>query len=205
MKTACLILLFLFSFGGCQNSIRKQKELISQTVYATGDSIKAGRVDLADSYSEQAMKLVAPPKQRLQITPVYKTTKNIKEPIAVLPTHYGDKTSVVKDSIEFQKLVLENEHLKKQFEMEKKSMDILVKSVDATNKQLLEEIEKQKSEKKSLFSWIWGLIGGLGLLGTVVLIAFFPAALPIVMNIFGIVAGWIRMLLESIKNLFNKR
>lgn len=46
--------------------------LVSKSVYATDDSIKAKRYDLAKSYSAQTIRLVPPPKasDRIKITPV---------------------------------------------------------------------------------------------------------------------------------------
>lgn len=203
------LLLYLFMFlgllgGSCQNAHVRQKESISQTVYATGDSLKAGRIDLANAYSEQAMRLVAPPKQRLVVRPVLKTSNGISEKIVVLPSQFQNTKTVVSGSDEFNKLITENSELKKQFELERKEMGLLVASIDKTNRDLAIELEKSKAEKKGLFSWIWGLVGGLGIIGTIVLVIAFPAALPIITNIFGIVMGWFKSLIASISNLFKK-
>lgn len=57
----------------------KRSQTLSRAVSATADSIKVARFDLASEYSEQAVRLAYPPKEKIKINPVVTTnTKNIE-------------------------------------------------------------------------------------------------------------------------------
>lgn len=66
-----LLLLSLFLCGCTTRFVEKQSEELSKVVYATSDSIDAGRFDLAEKYSKETTKLVVPPKQRIEVKPIY--------------------------------------------------------------------------------------------------------------------------------------
>lgn len=46
---------------------QKSNDDLSQAVYATNDSIHSGRFDLAEKYSDQSTRLIAPPANRIPI------------------------------------------------------------------------------------------------------------------------------------------
>jgi hypothetical protein len=71
-------LVFLLSFGlsSCTVYTEKRSEALSQAVFATSDSIEFARFDLASKYSKEAEKLAFPPKNRIEINPIY-TSDNI--------------------------------------------------------------------------------------------------------------------------------
>ena len=58
-------------FSGCTVYTEKQSEAASQTVYATKDAIDNARIDLAEQYINEAVKLIKPPKTRINIEPIY--------------------------------------------------------------------------------------------------------------------------------------
>ena len=66
-----VLILSLFLFG-CTVYTEKQSNALSQTVYATKDSLEAARIDLADSYINEAVKIVKPPKKRIAVEAIYK-------------------------------------------------------------------------------------------------------------------------------------
>lgn len=67
-----IIALFAIVFlSGCTVYTEKQTEAVSQTVYATKDSIDNARIDLAEQYINETARLVKPPKNRINIQPVY--------------------------------------------------------------------------------------------------------------------------------------
>lgn len=116
---SCLSILFLVS---CTVYTEKQSEALSQSVYATKDSIDYARIDLADSYSTESTRLVKPPKNRIQIQSVYK--KNIdsitssnkltptiinKQRVVIIPEKYRNDTVVVVSSQEYQQLLKDKE------------------------------------------------------------------------------------------------
>jgi hypothetical protein len=115
----CFILLFLNS---CTVYTEKQSEALSRSVYATKDSLDNARVDLADTYANESTRIVKPPKQRIDIKPIYK--KNIdtiasqskvkptiinKQRVLIIPEKYKNDTVVVVSSEEYQKLLKDKE------------------------------------------------------------------------------------------------
>lgn len=128
----CFISLCLFS---CTVYTEKQSEAISQTVYATKDSLDKARVDLADEYASQATRLIKPPKKRVQIESVYKQTIPVlasqskptpgqktsvnRQRAIIIPEKYKNDTVVVVSSEEYQQLLKDKEifaQLKKDFD-----------------------------------------------------------------------------------------
>jgi len=69
-KTIILVATALL-LSGCTVYTEKQSEAVSQTVYATKDSIDNARIDLAEQYINETVKLIKPPKKRIDIQPVY--------------------------------------------------------------------------------------------------------------------------------------
>lgn len=70
--SSILISCLLTSCGGGALSIKKKQSLlVSQETYAVHDSLKLGRIDLADKHSDLVVKLVPPPaaKNRIPIKP----------------------------------------------------------------------------------------------------------------------------------------
>jgi uncharacterized protein YgbK (DUF1537 family) len=63
--------LYLVCLSSCTVYTEKQSEAVSQSVYATKDSIDNARIDLAEEYINQAVKLIKPPKNRIDIQPIY--------------------------------------------------------------------------------------------------------------------------------------
>lgn len=73
-KKYLYILIFsLFLLPSCTHYVERQSQALSAATYATNDSIKAGRFELATTYSDQTLKLVVPPKKRIEIKPLYQT------------------------------------------------------------------------------------------------------------------------------------
>ena len=72
---------FLMCFGlsSCAVYTEKRSEALSQAVFATSDSIEFARFDLASKYSKEAEKLAFPPKNRIEINPVYTTNETVRK------------------------------------------------------------------------------------------------------------------------------
>lgn len=207
MKTAILRVVLgvalLFAAPSCQTAAKKQQEAIRQTVYATHDSLEAGRVDLGKKYIGEAVRLVPPPKKRVEVKPVFKTGISGKsEQIVILPETLSKKEVISVNTPEFEKLLAENTELKKQFDFERKEFSLLVKNVDNITRKLAEELEKEKNNSKGLWGWLMAAIGAFGLAGTVLLCVFFPPLIPVIMNIFNGIVGYVGSL---ISNIFKKK
>lgn len=64
-----LIFFVLLGNDGCVNSLAtKKKQSVSQSVWAIHDSFAVSRVDLAKKYSDESIRLIAPPSVRIKIS-----------------------------------------------------------------------------------------------------------------------------------------
>jgi len=71
-----LAFFFCLILCSCTIYTERRSEALSQSVFATSDSIVYARFDLAAKYSKEAEKLAFPPKKRIQINPVYTSVKS---------------------------------------------------------------------------------------------------------------------------------
>jgi hypothetical protein len=85
MKKTLLLFLLLTS---CTVYTEKQSEVVSQSVYATKDSISDGRIDLASEYINQVTEIIKPPKHPIKIDPVYEDDQTT----TVVQKHKPNKT-----------------------------------------------------------------------------------------------------------------
>lgn len=72
IKWLCILTIFVL-LSSCTVYTEKRSESLSQAVFASSDSIANARFDLAAEYSKQAERLAYPPKQRIEISPIYTT------------------------------------------------------------------------------------------------------------------------------------
>lgn len=72
-----ILIVFLILLCGCTVYTEKRSESLSQSVYATADSIRNARFDKAGEYADQAKRLAFPPKKPIKIDPII--TKNFKK------------------------------------------------------------------------------------------------------------------------------
>lgn len=122
MKKLLLFSFILLTLNSCTVYTEKQSEALSRSVYATKDSLDDARIDLADQYANESTRLVKPPKNRINILPVYK--KNIdnitsdskvkptivnKQRVIMVPEKYKNDTLVVVSSEEYQLLLKDKE------------------------------------------------------------------------------------------------
>ena len=135
----CLILIGLGT-PSCTYYTEKQTEEVSQTVYATKDSIDKARFDLADEYSTQATRLVKPPKNRIEIShlnaAVPQTLSNTehknttsKSPVVVIPERLRGMTVMVVNSEEY-KTLLQDKEAHEQLKLDYGTLDDTKKAVD---------------------------------------------------------------------------
>ena len=113
---SCLSMLFLTS---CTVYTEKQSEALSRSVYATKDSIDYARIDLADYYISESIRLVRPPKERVSIQSVYKkdevsTEKKVdtvvnKQRVLLIPEKYKSDKVITVNSQEYEQLLKDKE------------------------------------------------------------------------------------------------
>lgn len=123
--------------------IEKQSEAASQSTYAVNDSLDKQRIDLAWHYSNEATKLIVPPKHRIPIQPIYaplkaKTANGVKavvnpesgDRLIIVPEQYKVSQVVVVGSDEYTKLA-EDAKVANQLKQEKALRDIQDKKTAA--------------------------------------------------------------------------
>jgi len=132
--------------GSCTIYTEKQSEALSKVVYATKDSLDAARIDLADTYSIEATRIIKPPKNRIEIQSMYESSgslasstvkSNIKQRVVVIPEKYKHDIVVVVSSIEYQNLLKDKEN----FELVKKDHELLVKAKQDVDEELTRQAE----------------------------------------------------------------
>jgi len=108
-----ILLLPIVSFFllSCTVYTEKQSEALSKTVYAAKDSLDSARLDLTDNYLTEASRIVRPPKERIEIKSIYKssTIEQGKKRVLVVPEKYKNDTVIVVSSIEYDQLLKDKE------------------------------------------------------------------------------------------------
>lgn len=144
-------------FVSCASIQERKNEAISQGVYATHDALKASRYDLAKSYSQELTKIVPAPAKRLRIAPEAPVTP-------------------------------------KAAQTEAKQLQTYTAEVEGLQRATIEKANEKKQTLLGSIGQTWGALkfltgfGGLAIaLGLVALCVLVPGALPIVLNIAGVV------------------
>jgi hypothetical protein len=144
------ILILCVFVCSCTVYTEKQSEALSRSVYATKDSLDNARLDLADTYANESTRIVRPPKQRIDINPVYK--KNIdnissqskvkptilnKQRVLIIPEKYKNDTVIVVSSEEYQQLLKDKETYE---QIEKDNLS-LVETKKLVDEELIRQLE----------------------------------------------------------------
>lgn len=150
MKTV-LVACGLILLTSCTIYTEKQTEALSRAVYATKDSLTHGRIDLADQYSEQAVRIVKPPKQPIKIEPIFETLhtdpeKNFSKPssltletppssliekrrVLIVPEKFKNDPVVAIGTLDYEKLLLDQKNLH-QLQKDYENLSVVKKQVD---------------------------------------------------------------------------
>lgn len=119
--------------SGCTVYTEKQSEALSQSVYATKDSIDQSRIDLAEKYANQATRIVKPPKKKIPISAIYLTKDNSgqepKDKITIVPEKYGNQQAFSVNSERYVEL-LKNKTIYEQLNSDKKIYETHVENVE---------------------------------------------------------------------------
>ena len=147
MKKLLFLVLFLFCLPltSCQHNryIEKYSEPLAQAVYGVNDSLDKGRVDLTWFYSNQTVKLVPPPKNRIPIKAIYShnnSTVKVKsgytdegQRVIIVPDSYKNNKVIVVDTAEYETLKKDSVTAA-QLKDEIKSKEDAIKASDAQRK-----------------------------------------------------------------------
>jgi hypothetical protein len=187
---ACSLLL-----SGCQSTAKKHRELVNQGIAQIDESLKKGRVDLAQKYSS-TLRAANPSKTVIAVKEFDSGSKKY----VVLPVDYDGKPLLTLDSPEYKEVLDQNKELKEQVAQE---VEQFQKYEKKTAEVLIKANEELEGEKRSSF-WGWflalGSVGGIA--GLIALCVFFPAAQPLIVNVLqGLISG-INSFIKMIANLF---
>lgn len=213
------ILAFSVTFTGCSSAQKKQNIAISRAVYAIQESNRVGRFDISSKLTDELVRIVPPPKKKIKVNAfdVPKSGQkvfdkkgifskdNIPVPsdrFVVLPSGFENKPVIVENSAEFDKLVAENKEIQVKEAENQKSVTGFTKEVEKVIAAKEKELAKEK--KKSWWGWVLSLVGGLGIIGTIVLLAVFPQLIPIAIGIFGRFVNIVNSLFGAIGGFFKR-
>lgn len=172
-----------FCFSSCAIYTEKQTEAVSQTVYATKDSIDKARFDLADKYINETVRLINPPKARIEINYITEPSQSVKQnvqqlniksqggtkkpstetrlPVVVIPERLKGMSVIVVDSEEYNALLEDKqvfEQLKIDFENiagAKATVDKELQTQIKNRDKMIRDLNKMKEvlSKKDLTIW----------------------------------------------------
>lgn len=192
-----LLLLLCLALTACSTVSPKQSAALSRSVYATEKALKAGRYDLAASYSAQSIRLVPPPKKTPTVSPV--ESKGIR--YVVLPQEQGNAPALSIGSQALTTLLSDSKAVARQFEAERKDLAKVEKEADSVlirKEEVLRKAETAQVVKEATF-WhrckVWGSFLAVGAV-LAALIAFVPAALPALRAAGSFIVRFLRRILQ---------
>lgn len=155
-------LLLLSGCAAAPRYLERTSEALSRSVYATGDSLILGRVELAKSYNESAQKLVPPPKQRIHIAPARTGAGSV----VTLPQAYAGLPTVSDGSTAYEALSRANDE-NKQLSDHLAEVETERQKQGEINNQLIKDYESSRLTiarqstiiaKKELALWLHRLV-----------------------------------------------
>jgi hypothetical protein len=176
------MILFLSLFlASCTVYTEKQSEALSRNAYATDDSLNEARVDLAYYYSQETVRLIKPPKSRIDIKAVYQNNSSTvggtnTTRIAMIPEQYKSDKVVTVNTGEYQNLI-QDKAIATQLKKDNQNITLakaatekeLAKQAEMTNKMVndLNTLQKKILEKNLrilqlsiVIAVLLGIIGG---------------------------------------------
>jgi hypothetical protein len=148
-----ILLATILLVAGCTYYTEKQSENVSQTVYATSDSLGKGRVDLAYFYSNETTKFIKPPKHPIKISAIYEAVTVVKDSktaektrVVIVPPQYKNDKVIIIGSTEYQQLLKDSAD-RNQFAEDNKNMS---NQIVADNKELTHQKEMTDKMVKDL-------------------------------------------------------
>lgn len=202
-----LSIIFAFSTVGCSTASKKRDKAIAVGIYQVNQSLKQGRVDLAKKYSDQLVRVVAPPKKLPVIHKVeIKQKDGSSNQYIVLPLEYSGTPALTIGTKPFEEAVAQSAELRKQLATEEKEIKKFEATVDNSIRATVKQADKDE-KRTGMFGWLMGTLGVLGIggiIGLIVLCALFPALIPIVVNLFGSVMAIANQGLSAVARLWKR-
>lgn len=184
-QTILIAIVAILLLPACTVYTEKQSEVLSQSAYLADDSFEAGRFDITDSALDNVIRIVKPPKQRLQIRAIEKpnplsevlTEKNVKlssnQRVVIVPEKFKNQQIVVVNSEEFQQLIKDKKILEQlqgdHNTLVKLKLDVeqeLAKQIAYNNKMVedLNKLQKELLSKKLHILKLYIIIAVMGLI-----------------------------------------
>jgi hypothetical protein len=176
MYKSLAVFVCLLFLSSCTVYTEKQSEALSQNAYAANDSLKLSRVDLAYDYSDLVVRIVKPPKHRIDIKGIIQSTTDTNAPtkeIVLLPASYTNKSIVTVGTKEYQ-VLLKDAKIANQLKIDntnlttakKNTEEELARQIENNNKMViaLNKLQKEVIAKDLVILRLWVVIGILALL-----------------------------------------
>lgn len=171
-----VIVFSILLLSSCTIYTEKQSEALSQNAYAANDSLKLSRVDLAYDYSDLVVRIVKPPKHRIDIKSIVQNTTDTNTPakeVVLLPASYTNKSIVTVGTREYQDL-LKDAKIANQLKIDNNNLNTakknteeeLARQIENNNKMViaLNKLQKEVIAKDLVILRLWVVIGILALL-----------------------------------------
>lgn len=163
-----LLTVLVGGFTSCTVYTEKQSEALSQAVYLADDSFEMGRFDVTDVTLDNAIRIVKPPKKKIEIKAIERfvtndlippsasitsnTTISKTERIIIVPEKFKNQQVIVVNSNEYQQL-LKDKKIFEQLQTEHKALEKLKIDIEqelakqvAYNNKMVEDLNKLQKE-----------------------------------------------------------
>lgn len=146
---------------------------------------------MAKKYSDQLIRIVPPPAKKIVVKRVEIVSDKGGAPnqYIVLPQEYSGTPTINLGSTELNVAIAKSPTLQQQFEREDKQLLKYEETVDNSMRATVKEAEK--GENRSWLRNTLAFLGIGGVIGAVVLLAFFPALIPVIISWFSSVVSGI--------------
>ena len=149
-----------FLSPSCTVYTEKQSEALSQAVYLADDSFELGRFDVTDVSLDNAIRIVKPPKKKIEIQAIEKFVTNDLIPsstpkperIVIVPEKFKNQQVIVVNSAEYQQL-LKDKKIFEQLQTDHKALTKLKLDIEeelarqvAYNNKMIDDLNKMQKE-----------------------------------------------------------
>lgn len=149
-----------FLSPSCTVYTEKQSEALSQAVYLADDSFELGRFDVTDVSIDNAIRIVKPPKKKIEIQAIEKFVTNDLIPsstpkperIVIVPEKFKNQQVIVVNSAEYQQL-LKDKKIFEQLQTDHKALTKLKLDIEeelarqiAYNNKMIDDLNKMQKE-----------------------------------------------------------
>ena len=158
-----IVAVIVFFTPSCTVYTEKQSEALSQAVYLADDSFELGRFDVTDVSLDNAIRIVKPPKKKIEIKSIERFVTNELIPsatpagtkaerIIIVPEKFKNQQVIVVNSTEYQQL-LKDKKIFEQLQTDHKALVKLKTDIEqelakqvAYNNKMIDDLNKMQKE-----------------------------------------------------------